>query len=112
MPIIEISSQVKSLLKEKAEKSRSREMVIGPRTIGGIWLGYDQVGGREPSSCLKSRKLKKKKRNVFTANLPGTFSISFRLGYRAGIMYKIETQVIRQSTRSGEGRQCATKCKN
>ena len=33
-------------------------MVIGPWAIGGIWLGYGQVG-REASSCLKCRKLKK-----------------------------------------------------
>ena len=36
----------KSLLKEKAGISWTREMVIGPWPIGGIWLGYDQVGGK------------------------------------------------------------------
>ena len=98
MPIIEISSQVKSLLKEKAEKSRSQEMVIGPRTIGGIWLGYDQVG-REPSSCLKCKKMKRKR---FLLKLFQSFSASVLGWDRGSVLYKIGTQVDRQSTsRSG-----------
>ena len=34
------------VLEEKAGISwNCREMVIGPRAIGGIWQGYRQVGG-------------------------------------------------------------------
>ena len=45
---------VKSLLKEKVGISWSREMVIGPWPIGGIWLGYDQVG-REGTKLLPKK---------------------------------------------------------
>ena len=41
------------VLEEKAGISwNCREMVIGPRAIGGIWQGYGQVGGRGPGPCL------------------------------------------------------------
>ena len=45
---------LKSLLKEKVGISWSREMVIGPWPIGGIWLGYDQVG-REGTKLLPEK---------------------------------------------------------
>ena len=67
-------------------------MVIGPWAIGGIWLGYGQVG--RGSKVLPEMQKIEENRKDSTENFPGTFSNSIGLGYRAGIVCKLETQVL------------------